>query len=154
MYAQISDYKLLIVGEGSERKKFESLINRLNLNSKIFLEGRKTNVFEYYNRAKIFVLTSKHEFFSNVILETMSYGCAVVSFDCPYGPGEIIENEKNGILVENQNIDELAKNLQRLIDNKKLRDKLSKEAIKVREKYDIKKIANEWDKLIKEVIDK
>lgn len=62
-------------------------------------------------------------------------------------------DEKNGILVENKNIDELAKNLQNLIDNKKLRDKLSKEAIKVREKYDIKKIANEWEKVIKEVVD-
>jgi GalNAc-alpha-(1->4)-GalNAc-alpha-(1->3)-diNAcBac-PP-undecaprenol alpha-1,4-N-acetyl-D-galactosaminyltransferase len=147
-----TDWKLYIAGEGVERKNLENLIKSFSLKNRVILIGNQRNIFEWYAKATIFVLSSKKEGFPNVLLEAMAFGCAVISFDCPYGPGEIIENEKNGILVENQNIDKLAENLQRLIDNKKLRGRLSKEAVKVREKYDIKKIADEWEKVIKEIV--
>jgi GalNAc-alpha-(1->4)-GalNAc-alpha-(1->3)-diNAcBac-PP-undecaprenol alpha-1,4-N-acetyl-D-galactosaminyltransferase len=153
MYAQInSDYKLLIVGEGSERKKLESLINRLNLNNKIFLEGRKTNVFEYYNRAKIFVLTSKHEAFPNVILEAMSYGCAVVSFDCDYGPRTIIENNINGFLVKNE--EEFKEKIELLMKNDEIRKKISKNAKERVKFFKCKKVMKQWEELIKNVSNK
>jgi len=67
---------------------------------------------------------------------------------------KIIENGVNGILVENQNVEQLSFQMQRLIDYKDLREKLSKEAIKVKEKYSIEKIANERENLIKKVISK
>ena len=144
-----TDWKLFIAGDGQEKKNLENLIKKLNLRDNIFLIGNQQNIFEWYNRASIFILSSQKEGFPNVLIEAMSMGCSVVSFDCPYGPGEIIENKINGILVENQNIDKLALSIQELIDNKDLREKLSKEAIKVREKYSIEKIANKWEKIMK-----
>ena len=147
-----TDWKLFIAGDGQEKKNLDNLIKKLNLKDNIFLIGNQENIFEWYAKASIFVLSSQKEGFPNVLIEAMSMGCSVVSFDCPYGPGEIIENNINGILVENQNIDKLALSIQRLIDNKDLREKLSKEAIRVREKYSIEKIANKWEKVMQKVI--
>ena len=79
-------------------------------------------------------------------------GCAVVSFDCPYGPGEIIEDGVNGILVEDQDEEKLREALECLIDDAELRHRLGEEAKKVREKYSIEKIGGEWERLIHRVV--
>ncbi|WP_458699897.1 glycosyltransferase family 4 protein [Sulfurospirillum sp. 1307] len=152
-YANIkTDWKLYIAGEGKERQNLEKLIELLQLNDKVILLGNQKNIFEWYAKASIFVLSSRKEGFPNVLIEAMSMGCAVVSFDCPYGPGEIIEDGVNGILVGNQNIEKLTKSIQQLIDDESLRKRLSKEAVKVQEKYSIKKIASEWEKVMKKVV--
>jgi len=154
-YNKIVDinWKLFIIGEGSQKEKLNNLVKEYNLDNKVFLIGNQKNIFEWYKKSSIFVLSSIREGFPNVLLEAMSCGCAVVSFDCPYGPGEIIENEVNGILVENQNINKLALAIKDLIDNDKLRESISKNAIKVRDKYSIINIANKWEEVIKKVID-
>ena len=146
------DWELLIAGEGSEKKNLKNLIKNLNSQKNIKLIGKRKDIFNFYSKASIFVLSSKKEGFPNVLIEAMSMGCAVVSFDCPYGPSEIIEDGVNGILVENQNIEKLKETIENLINNKSLRDKLSKEAIKVREKYSIDKISKEWEDVINKVL--
>ena len=75
-----------------------------------------------------------------------------MAFYCPTGPGEIIEHMKNGILVENQNKDELKKAIELLIKDEKLRDKLSKEAMRVRETYNIEKIGKKWEEIIQKLV--
>ncbi|WP_084021913.1 MULTISPECIES: glycosyltransferase family 4 protein [unclassified Lebetimonas] len=147
-----TNWKLYIAGEGNERKNLEKLIKNFNLEEKVILLGKRKDIFEWYKKASIFVLSSKKEGFPNVLIEAMAFGCAVVSFDCPYGPNEIIENGVNGILVENQNIEKLAFSIQKLIDDENLRKKLSKEAMKVREKYSIERIVNKWENIIKKVV--
>ena len=144
--------KLLIFGNGSLKNDLLLLIQKLNLRHRVFLMGRVTNPYYVMKNALFLVLSSQYEGFGNVIIESMSCGTPVISFDCPSGPSEIIENEVNGVLVENQNVEQLAFQMQRLIDDKDLREKLSHEAIKVKEKYSIEKIANEWEDLIKKVI--
>ena len=152
-YAKIDmDWKLFIVGEGEERENLQNLIKKLNLKEKVILLGRKKDIFEWYKKASIFVLSSKREGFPNVLIEAMAFKCAVVSFDCPYGPGEIIENYKNGLLVKNQDSKELQNAIELLIKNEELRNYLGANAIKVREKYNIQKIVDEWEKIIKEII--
>jgi glycosyltransferase involved in cell wall biosynthesis len=116
------------------------------------LLGNQKNIFEWYRRASIFVLSSRKEGFGNVLIEAMAMGCAVVSFDCPYGPAEIIKDGIDGILVENQNTRRLSQAIQKLIEDEELRSTLANEAIKVRERYSIDKIANEWESLISKVV--
>jgi len=153
VYSKIkTNWKLYIAGEGIERENLQNIIINLNLEDKIILLGRIKNIFERYKKASIFVLSSRKEGFGNVLIEAMAFGCAVIAFDCPYGPSEIIENRVNGILVENQNKEKLKETIERLINDKDLREKLSYEAIKVRDKYSVEKIAKEWEKVIKEVL--
>ena len=94
------------------------------------------------------------EGFPNALIEAMAYGCAPIAFDCLTGPRDIIEDQKNGLLIEAENINYLAGAMQNLIDDKDLRADLSSEAVKVREKYNIKKIANEWEEIIHKVLTK
>lgn len=145
-----NDWRLCIAGDGVEKKNLENQIKKLHLNN-VELIGKRKDIFEWYAKSSIFILSSHKEGFPNVLLEAMGSGCACISFDCPSGPSEIIENEINGILVENQNTEELAFQMQRLIDNKDLRKNLSNEAKKVKEKYSIEKIANEWNLLLEKI---
>ncbi len=153
VFSQIKkdDWKLIIVGDGQERNNLENLIKKLQAQN-IELIGKTKEIFKWYEKASIFVLSSKKEGFPNVLIEAMSCGCASIAFDCPYGPGEIIEDGVNGILVENQNQQRLKEAIERLINDKDLREKFSYEAIKVREKYSVEKIVKEWEKVIGEVL--
>jgi len=153
MYSKMdTDYKLYIIGDGNEIEKLKFLINKLSLNNKVFLKGRVSNINDFYKKAKIFVLTSKYESFSNVIIEAMSFGCAVISFDCDYGPRTIITNNKDGFLVKNEQ--EFLKKINLLINNEQKRLKIAKNAIDKSKKFSTEKIITQWWRLINNVANK
>jgi GalNAc-alpha-(1->4)-GalNAc-alpha-(1->3)-diNAcBac-PP-undecaprenol alpha-1,4-N-acetyl-D-galactosaminyltransferase len=146
-----NNWRLIIAGDGVEKENLLHLIKSLKLNN-VELIGKRKDIFEWYAKSSIFVLSSKKEGFPNVLLEAMASGCAVVSFDCPYGPSEIIIDKKNGLLVKNQERDELRNAMQKLIDNSSLREELAREALKVKELYAMSKIVEQWEVVIKKVV--
>jgi len=91
--------RLMILGEGEERSKLETLVQELGLEKDVALPGFVDNPFKYMKRAGVFVLSSKWEGFGNVLVEAMALGTPVVSTDCPSGPAEILENGRWGRLV-------------------------------------------------------
>jgi len=103
-----SSARLMILGEGELRPQLEALVDSLGLSEDVALPGFKDNPFQYMRRAALFALSSNHEGFGNVLIETMACGTPVVSTDCPSGPGEILENGKWGRLVKVGDIDALA----------------------------------------------
>ncbi|KIM05682.1 MAG: hypothetical protein KN64_02000 [Sulfurovum sp. AS07-7] len=143
-------WRLCIAGDGVEKENLQNQMERLNL-SNVELIGKRKDIFEWYAKSSIFVLSSQKEGFPNVLLEAMGSGCACISFDCPNGPSEIIKNGINGILVENQNIEQLVFQMQRLVSDEDLRERFGSEAIKVKEKYSIEKIADEWKLLLEKI---
>ena len=100
--------RLLILGEGEERAALESLIQTLGLADAVNLQGFVVHPAPYYARADLFVLSSTHEGFGNVIVEALDHGVPVVSTDCPNGPREILYDGKYGTLVPVGNVDALA----------------------------------------------
>ena len=96
----VSHYQLIIVGEGSQKNNLQNYINSLGMSKKIHLVGSKDNLEEYYLNATALLMTSLYEGFPNVILEAISHGLPVISFDFKSGPKEIIENGLNGFLIE------------------------------------------------------
>ena len=145
-------WRLIIVGEGEERENLELLIKSLNLSSKVELLGMVEDVEYYYRKSSIFVLSSLTEGFPGVLCEAMGYGCAVISFDCPSAPREIIVDREDGILVEAQNIEKLTQEMCYLVDNPKIREKLSINAQKIASRLSIDMIGSKWFKLIDSVV--
>ena len=110
------DWKLYIYGDGELRDELQQLINRLQLQNSCFLEHTTSDIAAKYAESSIFVLSSVYEGFGMVITEAMSCGLPVVSFACPCGPKDIIQNDINGLLVEPDNIDQLAEKISILIE--------------------------------------
>ena len=145
------DWKLIILGEGRERTALEDLIQQLDLSKRVALPGLHKSPNESLLKSDIFVLSSRWEGFPNSLAEAMALGACVISTNCQFGPQEIITNEVNGILIENENSDQLAQTLEKLINSKELREKLSLNAKKILEKFGEEHIANVWKKLIEKV---
>ena len=94
------DAHLLIIGNGPERDKMKILITEMQLDENVTILGSISNPYPYMRLAQVFAHTSIREGFPNALLEAMACGTAVVSFDCRWGPAEIMENGKWGYLVE------------------------------------------------------
>lgn len=144
-------WKLIIIGEGNERKVLEEQIKRLNLSHKIELLGRKNDVEKYYMEAGVFVLSSRMEGYPNALVEAMACGCPAISFDCKTGPANIIDNGMNGILISSDDICQLVEAMKKLQLNKELRNTLSQNATMIRTKLDIENIASQWLQIIDKI---
>lgn len=142
-----NDWKLYIYGEGSLRNDLHQLINELELQDKVCLKGNTNKVLNALEEASIFAFSSQYEGYPNALIEGMSVGLACISTDCPAGPSEIIEDGKNGYLVENKNIVTFSKGLESLINDPNLRKQLGKQGAKISERLNIVKIAEEWEKI-------
>jgi len=94
-----TNVRLIILGEGQERSHLLSLARQLNIAQDVDMPGFQKNPYNFMVQSKVFVLSSKFESFSNVLLEAIACGCPVVSTDCPHGPKEIFEMTGVGRLV-------------------------------------------------------
>lgn len=103
------DSRLVILGEGYAENELKNLVVQLNLIDKVTFTGFIDNPYALMARADVFVLSSNHEGFGNVLVEAMACGTAVISTDCAGGPNEILEGGKWGVLVPVGDIDSLSK---------------------------------------------
>lgn len=116
----LKNTRLSIVGEGPLRRQLEQEARKMGLNGKVVFRGWKQNVILDLVKADIFVLSSKREGLPYVLLEALSVGLPIVSTDSPFGPSEILENGKSGILVKVGDVQGMAKSIIELIqDNRK-----------------------------------
>jgi len=145
------DWKLEIYGDGEATyiEKLQKQINKLNLQKQICLCGQTDNLKDEMLEASLYVMSSKTECFPMVLLEAQSVGLPIVSFDCPYGPRNIITNNQDGILVEDQNNDKLANAIMILIENENIRIEMGQMAKLNIKKLQEKEVMNKWFKLFK-----
>lgn len=120
---------LWILGEGPLKTNLVRLAESLGISGHVEFLGFRDNPGAYMKVADVFVLSSLWEGFGNVIVEAMGEGTPVVSTDCPHGPGEIIENGRNGLLVPPADEKALADALLRVLNDEKLRASLAEAAL-------------------------
>lgn len=154
MYYEIGDYnwKLVILGEGPERKNLEILISTLGLKEYVFLEGARFDLENYFTKASIFAFTSRSEGFPNSLAEAFLFPLACISFDCIAGPSDIINDGENGFLVRLDDTEDFKRKLSLLMKEESIRSKFEFNAIKEREKYQENYIGEVLDILIKKAI--
>ena len=141
-----SDWELHIAGKGSEKSvKFVERLIAENHANNVKLLGFCNNMHEIMSSSEVFCLTSRREGLPMVLLEAMNAGCCCVAYDCVTGPSDIILNGVNGILVENQNEEELVLSLRKILNSKDKREYLSSNTTISIAKFSIDRICNRWD---------
>ncbi|CAM5211865.1 Glycosyltransferase involved in cell wall biosynthesis OS=Castellaniella defragrans OX=75697 GN=HNR28_001804 PE=4 SV=1 [Castellaniella defragrans] len=119
-----ASHNLLILGEGPARKKLRKLANDLQIDQSVFMPGFVSNPLAYMAKARVFVLSSRFEGFGMVLLEAMLSGTPIVATDCPYGPGDVLENGQSGILVPVEDPMALSIEIKDLLEDSKKRGAL------------------------------
>lgn len=147
---EFPDWELNIYGKLTHDNLFAEA-EKLNLKNVHFF-APAPDIQEKYLDSSIFVLPSRSEGFGMVIIEAMSCGLPVVSFDCPHGPGALISNGKDGFLVENSDTDIFAEKLKFLMQDENLRLNLASYGKQTAQKYSPEKIVRQWDDLIKKIL--
>ncbi len=137
------DWELHIYGTG-DKSEYESLAIKENVNKTVYCHSAEKNIYKRYMQSSIFILSSRYEGFMMVIPEAMSCGLAVVSFDCPCGPKDIINNNLDGFLVENGNIKELEEKINLLIEKEDLRKQMGNMAMKNIRRYNEENVMQQW----------
>jgi glycosyltransferase involved in cell wall biosynthesis len=116
---QVTPWKLQIVGQGELRQDYFDFIINNKIEGNVEILEPSMDVAQFYKSASAFVLTSKSEGFGMVLLEAISFGLPCISFDCPSGPRDMI-NEKNGFLIVQNDEIALKNALIQVVKNPKL----------------------------------
>lgn len=151
VFQKHSDWKWIICGDGEDRKVLEDKITEYHLEDYVILKGNVENIEEYYQQSAMFVLTSRFEGFGLVLTEAKRMGLPCISFRCPAGPAEIIEDGVNGYLIDCFDIETMADRISELIEDNEKRISFSNNALIETDKFDIINVAKQWEKLIGEL---
>ncbi len=144
-----SDWKLLIFGKKDNALGLEKMAKEMGLSDSVSFNDPVKNINEQYKKASVFVLPSRYEGFGMVLTEAMVHGVPCVSFDCPYGPSDIIDHNSDGFLVENGDIDAFALQIQKLINSEELRREMGEKAIEKVKKFKPEIVIPQWVTLFK-----
>ena len=149
--ARRPDWQLRIFGDGPEKDALQRRIQDLGLADSVHLMGRTAHMYDEMARGSLYALSSRYEGFGMVIIEAMSVGLPVVSFDCPRGPADIITPGDDGLLVAAQDVDGLAQALLQLIEDDDLRRRMSAAARATAGRYAMSEVGNLWQELLTEL---
>lgn len=146
------DWVLEIIGDGPLKPALVQLVKDFNLQDSVIFHGQVSNPFNLLKNANIFVLPSRIEGFPNALLEAMALGLPCISFNCPSGPSDMIENNYNGILVEKENVEFMTEAIRRCIDSEELRLSFGSKAENIVNNYTESKIMAQWDLLLRSFV--
>ena len=96
------DSRLIVLGTGPLQQELADLVVQLGLTTSVDFLGFRSNVLPFFRQADAFLLTSRCEGFGNVVVEALGCGTPVISVRCDYGPAEILDNGRYGVLVESR----------------------------------------------------
>lgn len=144
------DWELRICGDGPGRQKFEMMIEKRELGDSITLAPASKDLGAEMANASIFVLSSRWEGLPLVLLEAMSVGMGIVSFDCPTGPAEVVKDHMNGLLIRPRKMAVLADGLSEMMSDEDLRRRCAAGAVETAREYSMDVVGPRWETLLKE----
>lgn len=149
-----NDWTLQIIGAGSAKTvaKYKNLAQECGVEDRIQFLGYIDDPTPLYRRSSIFVLSSRYEGFGMVLIEAMSQGCAPIACDYKGRQREIITTEEEGIVCPVENVDALAKAIDKMIENDEYRHRTQQKAIERSQCYSLDNIMDRWEEIFKKVI--
>ena len=152
VHGQHPDWYLDLYGEGKLREQFVLKATQQQINIRV--HEPTDDILKEFCESSIFVLTSLYEPFGLVLVEAMSCGLPVVSFDCPYGPSSIIHDGEDGFLIPNRDMSLFVKRLCELMESSELREKMGRKGIQSSKRYSQEEIMPKWINLFYNLIEK
>lgn len=150
--AEHPDWTLRVFGGGPRRDRLRALIDDLGLGGRAELCPRTRDLYGEMGRAAVYALSSRREGMPMVVIEAMGMGLAVVAFDCPTGPAEMIVHGRDGLLVPAGDVDALTAALRAVITDSGLRDRLGEAALRSARAHHLDRIGPRWSRLIRELV--
>lgn len=151
---EVSGWTLRIVGDGELRGEMERQVARLGLEDSVRLARPTSDIVPIYRQASVFVLSSRYEGFGLVLLEAMTCGLPCVSFDCEYGPSEILADGRDGFLVPAGDTDALAARLLTLMRDPALRQRMGAAAYADSARFSTEAVMGQWERLFRSLLSK
>jgi glycosyltransferase involved in cell wall biosynthesis len=149
--ARHPEWRLEIYGEGRQQQPLQEQIDRLGIGDAVRLAGLTHDMEKVMAGASIYAMSSRHEGLPMVLLEAMSKGVPPVSFNCPEGPRQLIDDGTSGLLVENGNIPALTSALLSVIEDEQLRRRLGAGALERAGEYQIGHVTDVWEELFEQI---
>jgi glycosyltransferase involved in cell wall biosynthesis len=146
------EWTLTVLGEGPQRHELQAQTESLHLGSRVHFAGAVADPFSRLRAADLFVFSSRFEGFGMALAEAMACGLPVVSFECPEGPGEIIRDGIDGVLVPPEDVDALANALDRLMGDADERQRLASRAPEVGDRFSVERAVSRWQDLFDGVL--
>ena len=144
VHNRFPEYTLTIFGEGENLETLEKLIASLGAEDYISLPGAKPDAIKSVARSSVFVLPSLFEGFPNALLEALFCGIPCVSTDSGEGTRQLLENYKNGIIVNAGDTEGMAKAICDILENEDIAEKFSLNALSSTRKYSMESIGRQW----------
>lgn len=142
-------WKLIILGEGRDELNLKKLVKEKKLEKLVIFYGFRRNIFDYYNKSRIFVLSSRYEGMPNALLEAISCNIPTIISDSVKAPLFFLKDGHSCINYKNQNTLDLAKKMNLLASNNKLQKKISFNAFRlIKEEFSQKRVLKVWSDLI------
>ncbi|TWU60543.1 4-alpha-N-acetylgalactosaminyltransferase [Rubripirellula tenax] len=143
------DWTLRIVGEGTKRPDLESQVRQLGLQSHVTMPGWVRPVWGELAPATVFVLPSRYEGFPSALMESMAAGVPSVSVDCPSGPGAIVNDGVNGLLVAD-NVDGITGGIEQMIQDPPHRESMGRTGTEVLQRFGWDAMVDAYEQVLSE----
>ena len=132
--------------------KLENIVKKLNLDHQIKFKGITSDLKKEMEGYSIYAMTSETECFPMVLLEALSVGMPIISYDCPTGPKHILTAQEDSFLTPYQNIDLFSEKLKVLMQNEEIRKKMGNSGIENVQRFNITKVMHQWKKLFESLV--
>lgn len=142
-----ADWSMVIVGTGKDLEDYKRLQASLNLRRVDFVGRQQPQ--EYYKQSKIFLMTSACEGWGLTLTEAQQFGCVPIAFNSYQSVYDIIDNTKNGYIIEDGNLKEYSNKLKKLMLSNTLRRNMAIEAIESSKRFQLYRVIEKWETLLK-----
>ena len=143
------DWKLQIIGDGNEKNNLEKFVEENQLQDRVIFYGTKTSeeILKLLRRSKIFGFTSLKEALPTVLVEAMFCSNAIISYNCNYGPSDIVKNN-SGFLIDVNNKEDFIQKLEMLTNSDEKLEKMMENASKEAQNWKQNEILKKWQEII------
>lgn len=145
-----TEWNLVMVGDGEEKKHIKQLINKYDLSKRIKIENFTNDIKSYFLESSILLLPSRWEGMPMIVLEALEIGVPIISYDITASQ-QLIENNKEGVLVNKFNSIEFSNAMVRIANSLEDRYNMSKNAIEKSKMFSVNEIVKEWSYMFKTI---